>query len=100
LVLDKVVYYYNAGDGTLRRTVEAGDASSFRSNATAAVLAANVTGLSCVMRDRDGTPTTTAGRVAAMDLTATLAQTNMGAPAGAVAITGVRLRNMRSGTIR
>lgn len=100
LVLDKVVYYYNAADKTLRFTVEPSDAGSFRTTATGAILAANVTGFAYVKRDRDGVPTASAGRVAAMDLTATLSQASIGVPAGAVAVSGVRLRNMRSGTIR
>jgi len=101
------VYYVNSADKTLRRTVQPAapvtvggvTRTSFRGSATGAVLAANVTGIQFKYRDRDGAVTNQAGRVAAVDATATLAQTTVGVPSAAVAITGVRLRNMRSGTI-
>jgi hypothetical protein len=99
LVLDKVVYYYNSADKTLRRTIQPGDAASFRKTATAAIIASNVADLKFKFRDHSGVESSIAGRVAAVDMTATLAQGTMGAAAGAVALSGVRLRNMRSGVI-
>jgi Tfp pilus assembly protein PilW len=107
LVTDKVVYYYKSADHTLRRTISPGGPitiggvshSSYRTSITDAVMTANLSGLTFKMRDRDGAITTQSGRVAALDMVATLKQGSGGAAAGAVALTGVRLRNMRSGTI-
>jgi type II secretory pathway pseudopilin PulG len=107
LVTDTVVYYFKSRDHTLRRTISPGGPitingvshSSFRTSITDAVMTANLSGLTFKMRDRDGAITTQPGRVAAVDMVASLTQGSGGTAVGAVALTGVRLRNMRSGTI-
>jgi hypothetical protein len=111
IVTDTVIYYINPADQTLRRTVVpavnvvTNDAhsprTSYRSAERSAVIARNVQQFTLVLKNRDGTPVAaTAGpRVASIDFQTQILGTGRASGECPVSVTGVRLRNMRSGSI-
>lgn len=107
-VMDTIAYRWSRSDKTLRCSVNASHSvvtsdgttrSSYRADENERVVAYNVKNFRTVFRDRDGAATTTAARIADVDLTVELNQPASGPAQNVITISGVRLRNMRSGSV-
>jgi type II secretory pathway pseudopilin PulG len=112
VVTDTVVYRHNPTDKTLRctvvpaRNVQGNDGKvhdSFRTQITDKIIATNVSSLQLKFKDRDGSliPAGQEHRTASVDIIGQLTQSRSqyGGDTMGIALSGVRLRNMRSGSI-
>lgn len=110
-VNDTIIYYVNTADQTLRRTVAPAvnvvtndvhsRRTSFRPAEHDVVVAHNVNQFRLILKDRDGqiVGANAGAKVASVDFQTQILTTGKGAGASPVSVTGVRLRNMRSGSI-
>jgi prepilin-type N-terminal cleavage/methylation domain-containing protein len=108
LATDTVIYYHQKSDNTLRRTIwpaknvvtpEGQTRSSFRDAETARVLVRDVTSFTPTFRDVSGAACSPGARAAQLDFNVTVSKNGSQGTASSFAITGVRLRNMRNGSI-
>lgn len=111
-VVDTVVYYFNSADNTLRRTVSAASGvvtnlsttarSSSRTSETSAVVAQNVNSFTLTFKDHDGnTIASNPGpTVASIDIKAQIVGTGRTSGESPLTVSGVRLRNVRGGSIQ
>jgi Tfp pilus assembly protein PilW len=111
-VTDTIVYYYNASDSTLRRTVSAASGvvtnlsttarSSSRTSETATVVARNVSSFTLTFKDHSGSviASSPGQTVASIDIKAQILGTGNTSGESPLTVSGVRLRNVRGGTIQ
>ena len=103
LVTDTLIYYFDPKDNTLRRTVvpSTSPRTSYRPAETDVVAACNVSQFTLKFKDRNGAPITVnpGATVASIDFQVQVLGTGKTSGESPVAVTGVRLRNMRSGSI-